>query len=197
MGLFSWLRSRTPDTGDQRDHSLDARLGTGLWRQHRDRFGRAVDRLYTTAVQAQKEAPNTPSVLAVVELTHRLSELDQRAAGIAEYAHSRWPVEGLVLPADVRLQAGDLPELLSHAAGKVSEAVQAAAHVRVSARQVKSTAHNEAGQPTDTEGTLADDFPAAEAPAADASAAAAARFVDDAEHLIAQAHARTLGKESP
>ncbi len=151
----------------------------------------------TTAVQAQKEAPNTPSVLAVVELTHRLSELDQRAAGIAEYAHSRWPVEGLVLPADVRLQAGDLPELLSHAAGKVSEAAQAAAHVRVSARQVKSTAHNEAGQPTDTEGTLADDFPAAEAPAADASAAAAARFVDDAEHLIAQAHARTLGKESP
>ena len=197
MGLFSWLRSHKPDLDGQQADSLDARLGTGLWRQHRDRFGRAVDRLYTTAVQAQKEAPNTPSVLAVVELTHRLSELDQRAARIAEYAHSRWPVEGLVLPADVRRQAGDLPELLSRAAGKVSEAAQAAAHVRVSARQVKSTAHNEAGQPTDTEGTLADDFPAAEAPAADASAAAAARFVDDAEHLIAQAHARTLGKESP
>lgn len=197
MGLFSWLRSHKPDLDGQQADSLDARLGTGLWRQHRDRFGRAVDRLYTTAVQAQKEAPNTPSVLAVVELTHRLSELDQRAARIAEYAHSRWPVEGLILPADVRRQAGDLPELLSRAAGKVSEAAQAAAHVRVSARQVKSTAHNEAGQPTDTEGTLADDFPAAEAPAADASAAAAARFVDDAEHLIAQAHARTLGKESP
>lgn len=197
MGLFSWLRSHKPDLDDQQADSLDARLGTGLWRQHRDRFGRAVDRLYTTAVQAQKEAPNTPSVLAVVELTHRLSELDQRAAGISEYAHSRWPVEGLVLPADVRLQAGDLPELLSRAAGKVSEAAQAAAHVRVSARQAQSAVRDGASRSADAADTPADDFPAAEAPAADASAAAAARFVDDAEHLIAQAHARTLGKESP
>ena len=197
MGLFSWLRSHKPDLDGQQADSLDARLGTGLWRQHRDRFGRAVDRLYTTALQAQKEAPNTPSVLAVVELTHRLSELDQRAAGIAEYAHSRWPVEGLVLPADVRRQAGDLPELLSHAASKVSEAAQAAAHVRVSTRQAQSAVRDKTRRSTDSAGTPADDFPAAEAPAADASAAAAARFVDDAEHLIAQAHARTLGKESP
>ncbi|OFT93673.1 hypothetical protein [Brevibacterium sp. HMSC24B04] len=180
MGLFSWLRSRPSDGGDQRDDSLDARLGTGLWRQHRDRFGRAVDRLYATAVQAQKESPGVPAVTAVVELTHRLSELDQRAAQIAQQAHSSWPLEGLVLPADVRQQVGDLPELLSRAAGKVSEAAQAAAHVRVAARQAAETA----------------------AGPADAAAASAARFVDDAEALIAEAQTRTGvrgtgGRETP
>ena len=180
MGLFSWLRSRPSDGGDQRDDSLDARLGTGLWRQHRDRFGRAVDRLYATAVQAQKESPGVPAVTAVVELTHRLSELDQRAAQIAQQAHSSWPLEGLVLPADVRQQVGDLPELLSRAAGKVSEAAQAAAHVRVAARQAAETA----------------------AGLADAAAASAARFVDDAEALIAEAQTRTgvrgtEGRETP
>ncbi|HJH13356.1 hypothetical protein [Brevibacterium ravenspurgense] len=180
MGLFSWLRSRPSDGGDQRDDSLDARLGTGLWRQHRDRFGRAVDRLYATAVQAQKESPGVPAVTAVVELTHRLSELDQRAAQIAQQAHSSWPLEGLVLPADVRQQVGDLPELLSRAAGKVSEAAQAAAHVRVAARQAAETA----------------------AGPADAAAASAARFVDDAEALIAEAQTRTgvrgtEGRETP
>lgn len=180
MGLFSWLRSRPSDGGDQRDDSLDARLGTGLWRQHRDRFGRAVDRLYATAVQAQKESPGVPAVTAVVELTHRLSELDQRAAQIAQQAHSSWPLEGLVLPADVRQQVGDLPELLSRAAGKVSEAAQAAAHVRVAARQAAETG----------------------AGPADAAAASAARFVDDAEALIAEAQTRTgvrgtEGRETP
>ena len=180
MGLFSWLRSRPSDGGDQRDDSLDARLGTDLWRQHRDRFGRAVDRLYATAVQAQKESPGVPAVTAVVELTHRLSELDQRAAQIAQQAHSSWPLEGLVLPADVRQQVGDLPELLSRAAGKVSEAAQAAAHVRVAARQAAETA----------------------AGLADAAAASAARFVDDAEALIAEAQTRTgvqgtEGRETP
>ena len=180
MGLFSWLRSRTSDGDGQRDDSLDARLGTGLWRQHRDRFGRAVDRLYATAVHAQKESPGVPAVTAVVELTHRLSELDQRAAQIAQQAHSSWPLEGLVLPADVRQQVGDLPELLSRAAGKVSEAAQAAAHVRVAARQAAETA----------------------AGPADAAAASAARFVDDAEALIAEAQTRTgvrgtEGRETP
>lgn len=180
MGLFSWLRSRASGGDGQPEGSLDARLGTGLWRQHRDRFGRAVDRLYATAVQAQKESPGVPAVTAVVELTHRLSELDQRAAHIAEYAHSSWPLEGLVLPADVRQQVGDLPELLSRAAGKVSEAAQAAAHVRVAARQAAETA----------------------AGPADAAAASAARFVDDAEALIAEAQTRTgvrgtEGRETP
>ena len=180
MGLFSWLRSRASGGDGQPEGSLDARLGTGLWRQHRDRFGRAVDRLYATAVQAQKESPGVPAVTAVVELTHRLSELDQRAAQIAQQAHSSWPLEGLVLPADVRQQVGDLPELLSRAAGKVSEAAQAAAHVRVAARQAAETA----------------------AGPADAAAASAARFVDDAEALIAEAQTRTgvrgtAGRETP
>lgn len=180
MGLFSWLRSRASGGDGQPEGSLDARLGTGLWRQHRDRFGRAVDRLYATAVQAQKESPGVPAVTAVVELTHRLSELDQRAAQIAQQAHSSWPLEGLVLPADVRQQVGDLPELLSRAAGKVSEAAQAAAHVRVAARQAAETA----------------------AGPADAAAASAARFVDDAEALIAEAQTRTgvrgtEGRETP
>lgn len=190
MGLFSWLRSRPSDGGDQRDDSLDARLGTGLWRQHRDRFGRAVDRLYATAVQAQKESPGVPAVTAVVELTHRLSELDQRAAQIAQQAHSSWPLEGLVLPADVRQQVGDLPELLSRAAGKVSEAAQAAAHVRVAALQATNAGRGEA-RPLE---------PAAGP--ADAAAASAARFVDDAEALIAEAQTRTgvrgtAGRETP
>lgn len=184
MGLFSWLRSRTSGSGQQED-SLDARLGTSLWRQHRDRFGRAVDRLYTTAVQAQSESPGLPAVTAVVELTHRLSELDQSVAQIAEHAHSTWPLEGLVLPADVRQQVGDLPELLSRAAGKVSEAAQAAAHVRVAARQAVNAER------------LAAPAPGPAANPADAAAASAARFVDDAEALIAEAQARTVGKETP
>ncbi len=190
MGLFSWLRSRPSDGGDQRDDSLDARLGTGLWRQHRDRFGRAVDRLYATAVQAQKESPGLPAVAAVVELTHRLSELDQRAAQIAQRAHSSWPVEGLVLPADVRRQVGDLPELLSRAAGKVSEAAQAAAHVRVAVRQATNAGQSGSQAPEPAAGP------------ADAAAASAARFVDDAEALIAEAQTRTgvrgtEGRETP
>lgn len=191
MGLFSWLRSRASGGAGQPEDSLDARLGTGLWRQHRDRFGRAVDRLYATAVQAQKESPSVPAVTAVVELTHRLSELDHRVARLAERTHGSWPVEGLVLPADVRRQVGDLPELLSRAAGKVSEAAQAAAHVRVAARQTVNADRSAAKAP----GTAASP--------ADAAAASATRFVDDAEALIAEAQARTdgqartAGKETP
>lgn len=191
MGLFSWLRSRTPGGGGQPEDSLDTRLGTGLWRQHRDRFGRAVDRLYATAVQAQKESPSVAAVTAVVELTHRLSELDQSVAQIAEHAHSSWPLDGLVLPADVRRQTGDLPELLSRAAGKVSEAAQAAAHVRIAARQAANADRCGENPPEPAAGP------------ADAAAASAARFVNDAEALITEAHARTdgqartAGKETP
>ncbi|GAA4284489.1 hypothetical protein GCM10022261_20200 [Brevibacterium daeguense] len=54
MGLWSRLRSAVGVRRTPRVHP-DDQYGTGLWRQHRDRFNRAVDRFYTTAVALRTE----------------------------------------------------------------------------------------------------------------------------------------------
>lgn len=175
MGLFSWLRG---SSGGPDPDSPDALLGTGLWRQHRDRFGRAVDRLYDTAVQAQRESPQAPAAQSLVELTHRMADLDEKAAQVAQAAHAAWPLDDLVMPAEARQRVGDLPELLSRAGGKASEAAQAAAHVRVALRM----------SAVDGTGSHGDEV-------GEEAARSSAQFVDDAAQLIESAQSRLRGME--
>lgn len=127
----------------------DVDLGTGLWRQHHDRFARAVDRFYETAVAVQKDADiaagstalegdNSIAVARAAETLARLTAVLGGEAGRVENLvadlHARFPLAGQVVPAEVRSHVGDLPELLSRAARTAAEAGQAASMARVAIR---------------------------------------------------------------
>ena len=112
--------------------SDDARFGTGLWRQHRDRCMRVIDRFYETAVGLHAEAPQAAA--GFVELTHELRDLAQVIDALTQQLHERAPVDGMIVPAAVRAQVGQAPELLSKAGGKIAEAAQVAAMFRAQAR---------------------------------------------------------------
>lgn len=149
MTLFSGLRklgrgSRGPDR----------RFGTGLWRQHHDRFLRAVDRYYATSVAIAEtsgssaaraggatSASSTAGISAetagstgvserIAAGTHRLNDLVPVLDDVVEWLHTHHPVDGQVVPAQVRSVVGDAPELLGRASAKVAEAVLAASMAR-------------------------------------------------------------------
>lgn len=118
--------------------ALDERLGTGLWRQHHDRFLRAVDRFYAIAVDLRTTAGSLSGAADAAELVAQqtlvLNGLADRISTLTETVHARFPLAGLVVPAEVRAQVGQLPALLSKAAGKTAEAGQAAAMARAALR---------------------------------------------------------------
>lgn len=173
--LFSF-RSRGPDK----------RFGTGLWRHNHDRFLRAVDRYYATAVAIHEAGPartatGEPSpgepdsagtgaddaeaaAASARELimagTHRLNDLATRIDALTERLHARWPIEDQVVPGHVRAEVGDTPEVLTRASAKVAEAVLAASMVRAQT---------------------------AVGPALTSAAAATERFITDATELLDRA----------
>lgn len=76
MGLFGRFRkgggeatgkrnapggSAAPTPGRLTSRQTDALYGTGLWRQHRDRFNRAVDRFYSAAVAVHSAVDSSPT----------------------------------------------------------------------------------------------------------------------------------------
>ena len=126
MGLLSFFRRDRPATPQQR-------LGTGLWRQHRERFSRAVDRFYTTVSTLHEEHAQSaaaPQIEDLARLTLVLNALDQRIEALAETCHRAVPLDGLVFPADGRARLGDVPEHLSRASALVAQAAQSAAMLR-------------------------------------------------------------------
>ena len=126
MGLLSFFRRDRPATPQQR-------LGTGLWRQHRERFSRAVDRFYTTVSTLHEEHAQSaaaPQIEDLARLTLVLNALDQRIEALAETCHRAVPLDGLVFPADGRARLGDAPEHLSRASALVAQAAQSAAMLR-------------------------------------------------------------------
>lgn len=148
--------------------SDDKRFGTGLWRHNRDRFIRAVDRYYTTAIalhQSRAAEATAASVAGsdpidlIVEGTHRLNELVSVVDEITARLHAHHPVTGQIIPALIRRAVGDTPELLSKASAKVAEAVLTASMARAEA----------AGQPIDS------------------NARATERFITDAAELLERA----------
>ncbi|WP_309132696.1 hypothetical protein [Brevibacterium sp.] len=173
MKLFSGLKKL-----GRADHSPDRQFGTGLWRQHHDRFLRAVDRYYTTAVAISEaedanaavtsastaddatEPPGAPTSELIAAGTHRLNELVPVVDDITRWMHTHCPVAGQVVPAHVRQRVGDAPELMARASAKVAEAVLAASMARTELR---------AGRP------------------AASSAQACERFIADAAELLARA----------
>ncbi|MCQ9387071.1 hypothetical protein NQ038_00135 [Brevibacterium sp. 50QC2O2] len=182
MGLLDRFRKPKAPTADDL-------YGTGLWRQHRDRFNRAVDRFYDTALAVHREhpaesagtgpaaganatpaAPGAPApeppAETLAQLTHTLGEASAAVDAVAQAAQESFPIEGMVLPAPARARVGRLPELLSRAAAKVAEAAQAAAMSRVALR-------------TGGDGLEA--------------AAAAHRYVADAAELVGQCSAIASG----
>ena len=111
MGLLSLFRRDRPASPQQR-------WGTGLWRQHRDRFSRAVDRFYTTVSTLHREHGQSAAASQIeqlAQLTLVLNDLDARIEVLAEICHRAVPLDGLVFPADGRQRLGDLPEHLSRA----------------------------------------------------------------------------------
>jgi hypothetical protein len=186
MGLLDKFRKPKAPTADDL-------YGTGLWRQHRDRFNRAVDRFYDTALAVHREHPAEsdgtgpaatqgsahgqaaatagtsapePPAETLAQLTHTLGEASAAVDAVAQAAQESFPIEGMVLPAPARARVGRLPELLSRAAAKVAEAAQAAAMSRVALR-------------TGGDGLEA--------------AAAAHRYVADAAELVGQCSAIASG----
>lgn len=153
-GLFGRVRVAKPDQ----------LYGTGVWRQNRDRFNRAVDRFYATAAAVHEEAPDSAVAVRLAALTHELNEMAQRVDAVAAALHARYPVDSTVVPAHVRAHVGQTPELLTRAAGVVAQAGQAAAMARVSARAGRA-AEGGAG--------------------AESQVRAAERYVADAAELIA------------
>lgn len=126
MGLLSAFRRdrRSPE---------EKRFGTGLWRQHRDRFSRAVDRFFDTASALHEEHGESDAAAQIGELaqlTLVLNDLDERVAALAETAQRAFPLEGLVFPADGRARLGDVPERLSRASALVAQALQSATMLR-------------------------------------------------------------------
>lgn len=166
----------------------DDRFGTGLWRHNRDRFIRAVDRYYTTAVAIHKaHETSTKAAVAgttagtdttvgtddsattsagdvntIVDGTHRLNDLVPVVDEITGWLHEHHPVTGQVVPSNTRERVGDTPELLTRASSKVAEAVLAASMAR---------AEITSGRPIAL------------------SAQAAERFITDAAELLERAQA--------
>lgn len=184
--LFSGLRKKATKAGGD-----DERFGNGLWRHNRDRFLRAVDRYYATAVALHEARPSGATsagddanssgdevgttasatdetgtarkdpVDVIVNGTHRLNALVEVVDAITADLHARYPVSGQIVPGPVRSAVGDVPELLTKASSKVGEAVLAASMARSEA----------AGRPIDS------------------AAHASARFISDAEELLGRARA--------
>lgn len=133
MGIIDRLKGLS--TG-----GLDRRFGTGAWRHNHDRFIRAVDRYYSTAVAIHKERGDLPdaadseAVAALIGGTERLNGLIPAMDEATEWLHAHHPIEGQVVPAVARSEVGDVPELLTRAASKVAEAVLAASMVRAELR---------------------------------------------------------------
>lgn len=143
--------------------------GTGVWRQHRDRFNRAVDRFYTTARHLHEEATDHDVAKRIAALTHTLNELAGQVDECVRVLHARVPVNEQTIPASVRDKVGAVPELLSRAATKVAEAAQAAAMARV---HVRASVQSGGGDTS------------AEVP----GVSAAEQYVDDAKQLVDQCH---------
>ena len=177
----------------------DDLYGTGVWRQHRDRFNRAVDRFFVTASRlheevnagaggAGKEAgagsnagaqdDHVRAAESLASLTHTLNQVAQQVDDCARTLHTRVPVNEQTIPAQVRTQVGTLPELMSRAATKVAEAAQAAAMVRA---QVRTTS----GGVTEKSAT---DETSQAGPAEVTGVSAARRYVDDAASLVDECH---------
>lgn len=161
MGILSRLTGLFSPV-EHAAREADREFGTGVWRQHHDRFMRAVDRFYETAVALGREtgdvAKDFPAASEqIAALTAPLNEAAEQVTQLTRRLHARWPVEGLVVPAGVRSACGPLPEKLSQAATKAAEAGQAAAMARIAVRTGQDPA---------------------------APTAAAARFVGDVTALI-------------
>ncbi len=180
MGIarfFQGLRKKEPQPDDL--------YGTGVWRQHRDRFNRAVDRFFVTASRLHEEAQAGATQAAHVQaaehiatLTHTLNQVAQQMDHCARTLHTHVPVNEQTIPAQVRTQVGTLPELMSRAATKVAEAAQAAAMVRA---QVRTTSGGV------TENSVTDENSKA-GPAEVAGVSAAHTYVDDAVRLVDECH---------
>lgn len=126
--IFSGLKK--PGRSSRR--GPDQRFGTGLWRHNRDRFIRAVDRYYTTAVAIHERSGGDSSAEAntIIDGTQRLNDLVPSVDGITAWLHTHHPVSGQVVPGHTRNIVGDAPELLTKASSKVAEAVLAASMAR-------------------------------------------------------------------
>ncbi|WP_343071791.1 hypothetical protein [Brevibacterium renqingii] len=198
--FFAGLRrkaGRARDRGGDAAGNDDQRFGTGLWRHNRDRFLRAVDRYYTTAVvlhesraagvatagdgpgstpdggpgpaSANEGAAQDP-IDIIVDGTHRLNSLATVVDDITAQLHRRHPVTGQIVPGSTRRAVGDAPELLTKASSKVAEAVLAASMARAEAP---------AGRPIGS------------------SARATERFITDAEELLERAQENLARLEQP
>ena len=181
MGIarfFQGLRKKEPQPDDL--------YGTGVWRQHRDRFNRAVDRFFVTASRLHEEVHAGAGTLEahvqaaeqLAALTHTLNQVAQQVDDCARTLHTHVPVNEQTIPAQVRTQVGTLPELMSRAATKVAEAAQAAAMVRA---QVRTTSGGV------TENSETDETSQA-GPAEVPGVSAARRYVDDAARLVDECH---------
>lgn len=178
--FFSGLRKKAGKTAVKDDD----RFGTGLWRHNRDRFIRAVDRYYSTAVALHeaRDSGGTASGAAsagspdiddeamaasakdpidvIVDGTHRLNALVEVVDDLTAALHARHPVTGQVVPGPARWAVGDVPELLTKASSKVGEAVLAASMARSEGPSGRSI---------------------------DSSAEATVRFISDAGELLGRA----------
>lgn len=183
--FFQGLRKKEPTPDDL--------YGTGVWRQHRDRFNRAVDRFFVTASRLHEEvhrasggtdtrggrtdasAPKSHAQAAeqLATLTHTLNQVAQQVDDCARILHAHVPVDQRTIPVQVRNQVGTLPELMSRAATKVAEAAQAAAMVRAQVRTTSGTVDD--NSVTDT-GQIT-------------GVSAARKYVNDAATLVEKCHA--------
>lgn len=191
--FFSGLRKKAIPTAIKDDD----RFGTGLWRHNRDRFIRAVDRYYTTALALHEardsggsatsgatsgaasegssdgEATTTSAkdpIDVIVDGTHRLNALVDVVDDLTATLHARYPVTGQVVPGPVRQAVGEAPELLTKASSKVGEAVLAASMARSDESSGRSI---------------------------DSSAEATVRFITDAEVLLGRAREILARVEAP
>lgn len=181
MGIarfFQGLRKKEPQPDDL--------YGTGVWRQHRDRFNRAVDRFFVTASRLHEEVhagagtqeAHVQAAESLAALTHTLNQVAHKVDDCARTLHTRVPVNEQTIPVQVRTQVGTLPELMSRAATKVAEAAQTAAMVRA---QVRTTSGGV------TENSETDETSQA-GPAEVPGVSAARRYVDDAARLVDECH---------
>ena len=176
--FFQGLRKKEPQP--------DNLYGTGVWRQHRDRFNRAVDRFFVTASRLHEEVhagagtqeAHVRATEQLAALTHTLNQVAHKVDDCARTLHTHVPVNEQTIPAQVRTQVGTLPELMSRAATKVAEAAQAAAMVRA---QVRTTSGGV------TENSETDETSQA-GPAEVPGVNAARRYVDDAARLAEDCH---------
>ncbi|WP_293879144.1 hypothetical protein [uncultured Brevibacterium sp.] len=175
MGIarfFQGLRKKEPQPDDL--------YGTGVWRQHRDRFNRAVDRFFVTASRLHEEVnagasaqeAHVRAVESLAALTHTLNQVAHKVDDCARTLHTHVPINEQTIPAQVRTQVGTLPELMSRAATKVAEAAQAAAMVRA---QVRTTS----GGVVENSATVPGQVP---------GVSAAQNYVGDAARLVDECH---------